>query len=237
MNPKYVPCWWFQPLKNISQNRNLPQIWVKVKNVGTPPRFCCFGQNHALECFSMGRRSLEKFRPSDEVPSQFWGGCQVSNLKLRVKIRSSRKHVLVPDLCCKIHNNVWNYMIYIYIAHLLQQKKRQFCWHYCSYILHHLTTLFPGGFNHHAMLPIFFSSFPSRWVFQTTALLSPRPLLNPGCLARWPETTAGHWMAVFECRTSPGVLCFGVFLFWKINWGRKNDGWEVCQILLLCFFC
>ena len=29
MNPKCVPCWWFQPLKNISQNGNLPQIWVK----------------------------------------------------------------------------------------------------------------------------------------------------------------------------------------------------------------
>ena len=35
--------WWFQPpLKNISQNGNLPQVGVKKKYLKPPPSYCCW---------------------------------------------------------------------------------------------------------------------------------------------------------------------------------------------------
>ena len=217
MNPKCVPCWWFQPLKNISQNGNLPQIWVK-EYWNHHPGSVALARIMPWSVFQWAEDPFFFQAERWEKP-QFWGGCQVSNLKLRVKMISSRKHVLVPHPCCKIHNNVWNYMIYI--AHLLQQKKNVNFLDttvLTSYIILQpfspvVSTTMPC-FQFFFILPIPLS-LPNDGTAFPAAFAKSRV---PGKMAWDPRRRVIGWRDPKSANPSPGVLCF----FLKSCLGEKK---------------
>ena len=70
MNPKCVPCWWFQPLKNISQNGNLPQIWVK-EYWNHHPGSVALARIMPWSVFQWAEDPFFFFRPSDEKNRSF----------------------------------------------------------------------------------------------------------------------------------------------------------------------